>query len=72
MLISVKAARVNAKMSQKTVAKELGLSVTGYSKKERGVSSFYAHEIMILAELFGVKYENFFEVRCRKKTQDTA
>jgi transcriptional regulator with XRE-family HTH domain len=70
MLITVKAARVNAGFTQKEVAERLGLSVNGYAKKENGKAKFYVDEIMLLSELFNVSFENFFESKCRKKTQN--
>ncbi len=72
MKISVKAARVNAKISQEDAAKALGLSLTGYRKKENGQSKFYADELSILSCKFGVNMLNFFEAGCRKKTQQGA
>lgn len=72
MKISVKAARVNAGVTQKEAADKLGLSVNGYAKKERGETSFYVHEIMILSELFNVNYQIFFEGECLKKTRHSA
>ncbi|MFD1887502.1 helix-turn-helix transcriptional regulator [Paenibacillus wenxiniae] len=70
MRITVKAARVNAGMSQEEVAKHLGLSKNGYTRKENGQSKFYIDEIVSLSDLFNVKLENFFETMCRKKTQE--
>lgn len=72
MQISVKAARVNAKMGQKEVAEVLGLSVTGYQKKENGLSKFYADELALLSQLFDFPMLNFFEAGCRNKTQQGA
>jgi len=69
MLITVKGARVTAKIPQSVAAEKLGLSLTGYSRKENGKSKFYADEIMILGNLFGIKPEFFYESQCRKKTQ---
>lgn len=74
MHITVKAARVNAGMTQQEVAKKLNLSLTGYARKESGKSRFYIDEIIMLSKLFGVDYQNFFEVSCLLKTrnQDSA
>ncbi|WP_148933709.1 helix-turn-helix transcriptional regulator [Paenibacillus methanolicus] len=69
MKITVKAARVNCGMKAKEVARFLGLSVTGYSKKENGHARFYADEIARLSQLFKMPFENFFEAGCRKKTR---
>jgi len=69
MIISVKAARVNAKKNQVTVAKELGISLTAYQRKENGQTKFYADELAKLSRLFGVGMLNFFEATCPQKTQ---
>ncbi|MBP2653310.1 MAG: hypothetical protein H6Q73_879 [Firmicutes bacterium] len=71
MTITIKAARINADMTQKETAEALHLSVTGYQKKENGKTRFYLDEIMLLSKLFKVDYENFFEFACHKKTQNT-
>jgi len=68
--ITVKAARVNAGLTQNDVAKKLKLSKNGYAKKENGKSKFYVNEIVQLSELFNVKLENFFESGCLGMTQD--
>ncbi|MEE4561611.1 helix-turn-helix transcriptional regulator [Paenibacillus polymyxa] len=72
MLISVKAARVEAGLKQKDVASILGLSLTGYNRKENGHAKFYIDEIMILSELTKTPLENFFEVKCHKKTRNNS
>lgn len=72
MKITVKAARVNAGMTQEQAAKALNMSITTYKKKENGKSRFYIDEISRLGILFGVKVELFFEAQCRKKTQNVA
>lgn len=69
MKITVKAARVNCGMSVKDAAMKLGLSVSGYSKKENGHARFYVDEIAALSQLFEVPFENFFEAVCHNKTQ---
>ena len=70
--ISVKAARVNARKKQSEAAEALGLSVTGYQKKENGQSKFYADELAILSQLFNVPILIFFEAACRNKTRQGA
>jgi transcriptional regulator with XRE-family HTH domain len=72
MNITVKAARVNAGMTQQEAALALELSLNGYAKKESGRSRFYIDEIIVLSKLFKVPYQNFFEVTCLLKTHDTA
>ncbi|MDT2236582.1 helix-turn-helix transcriptional regulator [Paenibacillus larvae] len=59
MELSVKTARVNAGVTQEVAARYLGLSLTGYAKKERGKSKFYVDEILVLSELYGVDYRIF-------------
>ncbi|WP_028589465.1 helix-turn-helix domain-containing protein [Paenibacillus massiliensis] len=72
MTITVKAARVMAKLTQQQVADKLGLSLTGYKRKESGISKFYVDEIVTISEIFNVPVEIFFEVKCHKKTQTTS
>lgn len=48
-------------MSQKSVAKILGITQTQYSKKECGLSSFKDSEINILIKLFDKSYEELFK-----------
>lgn len=72
MLISVKAARVNAKMTQKEVARALDLALSAYQRKENGHVRFYADELALLSQLFGVPLVNFFEVQCPNRTQTVA
>ena len=69
MQISVKAARVNSGKSQNEVAMVLGISLVAYVRKENRHTRFYADEIFQLAHLFNTEAENFFESKCRKKTQ---
>lgn len=70
MEMTVKAARVNSGKTQIEVAQELGMSLVAYVRKENGHTRFYADEIFQLARIFKMKADNFFEVRCRKKTQN--
>lgn len=70
--ISVKAARVNCGMKSDEVAEKLGLSRSGYSKKENGKARFYVDEIAKLSELFQVPFANFHEAECHNKTQSDA
>lgn len=72
MIITVKAARVNAGLSQQEVANQLGLSLRAYQRKENGEVRIYADEIVAISILFGVPAQNFFETQCRKKTRQTA
>ncbi|NCD00239.1 MAG: XRE family transcriptional regulator [Bacteroidia bacterium] len=61
MIITVKAARVNAGMSQQEVANALKMSVNTYAKKENGTTKFYVDEIAKISKLFNISIENFFE-----------
>lgn len=72
MQISVKAARVNAKISQEEAASALGLSLTGYCKKENGRTRFYADELSVLSRLFKTSILIFYESGCHDKTQQGA
>ncbi|MDT2232883.1 helix-turn-helix domain-containing protein [Paenibacillus larvae] len=67
MELSVKTARVNAGVTQEVAARYLGLSLTGYAKKERGKSKFYVDEILVLSELYGVDYRIFLNLRVIKR-----
>jgi len=71
MTLTIKAARVIAGLSKKEVAKQLNLSVSGYTKKENGKSKFYIDEVVVLSDLFKVDMQNFFEVQCLNKTRKT-
>ena len=70
VLISVKAARISAHKTRAQVASFLGLSLSGYIRKENGHRRFYIDEIVALSQLFGISVGNFFESQCRKKTQE--
>lgn len=72
MIITVKAARVNVKMSQDEVAQALNMSLNGYKRKENGQRRFYADELAKLSKLFGVSMLNFFEAQCHQETQQGA
>lgn len=72
MIITVKAARVNANKTQKETAKALGLALSAYQRREYGQQRFYADELAKLSKLFGVPMLNFFEAQCREKTQQGA
>ncbi|MPN44964.1 hypothetical protein SDC9_192531 [bioreactor metagenome] len=69
LIITVKAARINADKSQEDAANSLGISITAYKRKENGLSRFYVDEIAVLSRLFKVNMTNFFEAQCHKKTR---
>ena len=56
--ISLEAARVNAGLSQKVAAQELGISNTTLGKWEKGESFPTADKIPEICELYGVHYDN--------------
>lgn len=62
--ISLKAARVNAGLSQKAAAKALGVSNQTLCKWENGKTFPDAKQIAALCELYGVSYDdvNFLPV----------
>lgn len=70
LIISVKAARINANKTQEEVAKSLGLSLNAYVRKENGIRRFYIDEIVKISCLFNVDINNFFESQCNEKTQN--
>ena len=69
MIITVRAARVNAGVSQEDIAAALSLSLMAYRRKESGKTRFYADEIAVLSNLLNVEIANFFEIQCLKKTR---
>ena len=56
--ISLKSARVNADLSQKEVARELGISNKTLCSWEKGLSFPDAKQISSLCELYHVSYDN--------------
>lgn len=58
------ARKVN-RMSQKQVAKKIGLSHSSYSKKERGVAPFSLKEAQLLASMFGSSIDYLFQEKER-------
>lgn len=56
--ITLKAARVNANLTQKDAAKELGISNSTLVKWEKGVSFPNAKQIENMCNLYGVAYDN--------------
>ena len=53
----IAAARVKAGYSQKRLAIEMGMTQTTYSTKERGIVRFTPDELVKLAELLGLTYQ---------------
>ncbi|MDN4609164.1 helix-turn-helix transcriptional regulator [Sporosarcina highlanderae] len=52
--------RKEAGLFQADVAKVLDVSLTTYSKKERGITLFDSNEMFILANYFGRRMEEIF------------
>lgn len=69
MKITVKAARVSAGLTKKDVAKELNLSVTGYTRKEEGENRFYVDEAVKLSQMLNLDLDYFFGRQCHNKTR---
>lgn len=68
--ITVKAARVNARLTKKEVAEKLSLSVSGYTLKEEGKRRFYVDEAVELSQMLGLPLDYFFNRECHKKTRN--
>lgn len=58
MAITLKAARVNKKLSQKKAAKLIGVSVSMLSKWETGKCFPSARRIPKITETYGIKYDD--------------
>lgn len=58
--ISLKAARVNAGLTQKDVAKAVDVDVSTIMNWENGKSSPRAPQIVALSELYGIPIDNIF------------
>lgn len=56
--ISIRAARVNANLSQKEAADHLGVSNKTLGNWENGVTFPPADKILSICELYGVSYDN--------------
>ena len=54
---TVKQARLLSGISIKKMAKELGMSPSGYRNKEIGRSDFYYHEAVKLSAIVGIPIE---------------
>ena len=60
MAISLKAARVNAGLTQKKIAEELGVSPVTYWKWETGQVEPKFSQFQLICELCGVRTEDIF------------
>ena len=67
----LKAARIQAKMTMQQAADALGLTLSGYGKKERGARGVKGDFIRRACEVFGVKPEAIIrETKALSFTQD--
>lgn len=62
--ISLAAARVNAKLTQKQAAEELGVSNKTLNSWETGRSMPKADAIKRICEVYGVSYDNLIFLPC--------
>jgi len=60
MKLSLKAARVNANLTQKEVAERIGVSVVTYIKMENDVNSISIGDAKRLAKILGASYNAIF------------
>ena len=58
--ITLKAARANAGLSQKTAADKIGISVSTLKNWERGSTFPKQPQIMRICEVYGLSYDNIF------------
>ena len=56
--ITLKAARVNAGLTQKDVAERLGISNKTLCSWENGITTPNVHQVQSLCDLYGVSYDN--------------
>lgn len=52
--------RKRAKLTQSQLADVLGISLTQYSRKERGVFEFTGDEMFVIKDLFGLPLDDIF------------
>lgn len=60
MQISLKAARVNAEMTQKQAAKEIGVDASTIVSWESGKTSPKVFHLQALCNLYGISMDNIF------------
>lgn len=60
MKISLKAARINAKITQKEAADKIGVTVDTIGNWERGKSFPNALQIQRIEEIYGIAYNELF------------
>ena len=57
--MTVKGMRANANLTQEAVAKELGITVVSYRRKEQGKREFKFSELLKMCKLFNVELNDF-------------
>ncbi len=60
---NLKVIRKENNLTQKDVAKMLGLTRQAYSHKEKGIRKFSIEEAIILSDIFGTDVKNIFLTR---------
>ena len=60
MQISIKAARVNANMTQAAIAEKMGVTTSAVSLWERNICDMSARQLDRFCELVGVKRDDIF------------
>lgn len=58
---NIRMIRIKQRLSQKFIAKELGLNQSQYSRRENGSIDFSVSEILKLKKIFNVSYEELFD-----------
>jgi transcriptional regulator with XRE-family HTH domain len=58
---TIRMIRIKQRLSQKFIAKELGLNQSQYSRRENGSIDFSVTEILKLKKVFNVSYEELFD-----------
>ena len=58
---TIRMIRIKQRLSQKFIAKELGLNQSQYSRRENGSIDFSFTEILKLKKIFNVSYEELFD-----------
>ena len=60
LLLKLRGKRVEKNLTQKDMAKLLGISQNAYNLKELGKREFVTSEINLLLNILGCKYEDIF------------
>ncbi|MFA6924478.1 MAG: helix-turn-helix transcriptional regulator [Bacteroidales bacterium] len=62
--------RTNKNLSQENVANDLGISVTAFSKIERGETNIPFKRLVQISEYFGLKVKDFFQLNEKKENKN--